>query len=154
MIMSPPGQPQQQSQPAQPNQPQQQQQQQQPNSVPSSTSSTSPGPSDENLKRAYAALGLPAGKLYKYSTKLPLTSTRWGQTTIKLFCTVHFLLSLSCELLLNHSNISEEIWEHRESNPGWQGGKRERYLCAMPTPSDSSVCIRFKITFFAPSNLA
>ena len=37
------------------------QQQQQPNNVPSSTSSTSPGPSDENLKRAYAALGLPPG---------------------------------------------------------------------------------------------
>ena len=62
MIMSPPGQqPNQQQQQQQQNQQQQPQQQQQPNNVPSSTSSTSPGPSDENLKRAYAALGLPPG---------------------------------------------------------------------------------------------
>lgn len=59
MILSPPGQQQQTSQPVQPNQ---SQAQQQPNNVPSSTNSTSPGPSDENLKRAYAALGLPAGE--------------------------------------------------------------------------------------------
>jgi hypothetical protein len=59
MIMTPPITPGQ--QPNQPQQPNQQQQPQQTNNVPSSTSSTSPGPSDENLKRAYAALGLPPG---------------------------------------------------------------------------------------------
>ena len=26
------------------------------------------------------------------------------------------------------------FWERRESNPGLLGEKRERYLCAMPTP--------------------
>ena len=40
-------------------------------------------------------------------------------------------------LSLNPSNIkfsSEKIWERRESNPGWLGGKRKRYRCATPTP--------------------
>ena len=38
------------------------------------------------------------------STSVPLTSTRWVQTTIKLFCTVH---SLSSALSLNLSNIKK-----------------------------------------------
>ena len=40
-------------------------------------------------------------------------------------------------LLINLSNIdfmTAKIWESRESNPGWLGGKHERYLCAMPSP--------------------
>ena len=35
----------------------------------------------------------------------------------------------------NNSKLSwKKLWEHWDSNPGRLGGKRERYLCAMPTP--------------------
>jgi len=40
-------------------------------------------------------------------------------------------------LSLNPCNIKfapEKIRERWESNPGRLGGKRERYLCGMPTP--------------------
>ena len=30
-------------------------------------------------------------------------------------------------------------WERQESNPGRLGEKRERYLCAMPTPSMTTI---------------
>ena len=68
-----------------------------------------------------------------FSTSLPLTSTRWVRTTIKL-CTVH---SLSSGLSLNLSDIKKfrkSLGERWESNPGRLGVKYEHYLCAMPTP--------------------
>ena len=54
------------------------------------------------------------------STSLPLTSTKWVQSTIKL-CTV---LSLSSALSINLGNIEiENIRERRESNPVLLGKK-------------------------------
>ena len=31
-------------------------------------------------------------------------------------------------------NPTDNVWEHRDLNPGLLGEKRERYLCAMPPP--------------------
>ena len=67
------------------------------------------------------------------STSLLLTSTRWVRSTTKLFCTIHSLSSVAVDKSQQHwifvfkwNNSIEKIWERRESNPGWLGGKRKR----------------------------
>ena len=78
---------------------------------------------------------------------MPLASTWWVQSTIKLFCT---FLCISSVLLINLSNINLFFWELpkkirkcRGSNSGIWVHKRERYLCAI-LPLPCSVFLGFQ----------
>ena len=66
-----------------------------------------------------------------------LTSTKWvWSTVLSYFCTVHFALSSArCQLTRQHKRyffLGKNL-RSRDLNPGWLDGKREHYLCAMPT---------------------
>ena len=66
------------------------------------------------------------------NTSLPLTSTKWVRSTVKL-CTVYYQ---SC-WLINLGNIDfffGKIWERRESKPGPLGDNRE---CSPHPPEDT-----------------
>ena len=65
------------------------------------------------------------------STSLPLTSTRWFDQ----------LLSFALSTLSKQCSVDKTQRERRESNPERLGGKRERYLCAMPSP-----CLSINVT--------
>jgi hypothetical protein len=67
---------------------------------------------------------------FEFFCSTALTSTGWVRMTIKLFYARPFAV------IKSRGDIKKFSWKRpvRESNPGRQGGKRERYLCAMPTP--------------------
>ena len=55
----------------------------------------------------------------------------------------------------NNSKLSrKKLWEHWDSNPGRLGGKRERYLCAMPTPHKKLDSFAIKNILWNPNDLA
>ena len=67
------------------------------------------------------------------STSLPLTSPRWVWSTIKLSALSTHAKQCRCQWS-SATSYQINFRECRESNPGWLGGKRKRYLCAMPSP--------------------
>ena len=51
------------------------------------------------------------------------------------FFALSFLKAVTLSINLSNIQFSiRKILECQESNPGWLGGKREHYLCAMPSP--------------------
>ena len=63
-----------------------------------------------------------------------LTSAGWVRMTILSLGTVHQQLS-NAAVIESQQEIFpiKNVWS-QESNPGWWGEKRKRYLCTMPTP--------------------
>ena len=70
------------------------------------------------------------------STSLPLTSTRWFNKHIQAF--PHS--KKWRHLISATSRIEKNSWEHRESNPGLLGKKRNSYHCAMQPPF-KNICL-------------
>ena len=65
------------------------------------------------------------------STSLPITSTRWF-----IQCIQAFPIYKKCHRLISAiTRIQKNSWEHRESNPGLLGEKRELFHCAMQPPT-------------------